>query len=240
MPKTKTTMILVCEACHTKYLVKANSIGSDGRLVKCAKCGNTWIQSPDESDIENTEDGAPIEKAPIPEGSNLPVPQPQEDIIPLWLKVVPVALSLLLFLVSTIMYSDSIIRTFPSLANTYQLIGINTSHGIVLQDISLTPSSHADADNPTYSVTGTIVNSSADERPIPYIRVTILDSNNHSVGTHTFLPEPSNDPDNDGNTNPTTIPSGEVIDVYNTLPPLYDDAKEIIVEAGTGMEFFLR
>ena len=39
-------MHISCEKCKTRYVVKADSIGSKGRVVKCAKCGHKWRQMP--------------------------------------------------------------------------------------------------------------------------------------------------------------------------------------------------
>ncbi|WP_409433371.1 DUF3426 domain-containing protein [Litorimonas sp. RW-G-Af-16] len=42
-------MILTCPECSTKYLTKADSIGPNGRTVRCAKCSETWFVSAEEA-----------------------------------------------------------------------------------------------------------------------------------------------------------------------------------------------
>ena len=37
-------MIIACPACSTRYTVPDSSIGSDGRVVRCAKCRHSWFQ----------------------------------------------------------------------------------------------------------------------------------------------------------------------------------------------------
>ncbi len=37
-------MILSCPACATRYVVDPRSIGTEGRKVRCARCGETWHQ----------------------------------------------------------------------------------------------------------------------------------------------------------------------------------------------------
>lgn len=42
-------MKITCPDCSTSYEIKAEALGSEGRSVKCAKCGNRWFVS---SDVE--------------------------------------------------------------------------------------------------------------------------------------------------------------------------------------------
>jgi predicted Zn finger-like uncharacterized protein len=39
-------MIVSCPACSTRYLVEPAALGSKGRLVRCAKCEQSWHQDP--------------------------------------------------------------------------------------------------------------------------------------------------------------------------------------------------
>lgn len=37
-------MIVSCSSCSTRYLVDPAQIGVTGRMVRCAKCGHTWME----------------------------------------------------------------------------------------------------------------------------------------------------------------------------------------------------
>lgn len=39
-------MILTCPACATRYLTDPALLGAAGRMVRCAKCGHSWMQAP--------------------------------------------------------------------------------------------------------------------------------------------------------------------------------------------------
>ena len=61
-------MILVCPNCTSRFKVKAEAIGSAGRMVRCAKCGHKWHASPedliDPTDLKSLSDAAaPAKKA---------------------------------------------------------------------------------------------------------------------------------------------------------------------------------
>ena len=59
-------MILTCPACGTQYAVKDGAIPDGGRKVRCASCGHSWHQMP-ENAAEDESDTVPVpEPAPAP------------------------------------------------------------------------------------------------------------------------------------------------------------------------------
>jgi predicted Zn finger-like uncharacterized protein len=45
-------MIIICPACQTRYQVADDALGSEGRRVRCASCGNVWSYSPETAAIQ--------------------------------------------------------------------------------------------------------------------------------------------------------------------------------------------
>ena len=37
-------MLVKCNKCNAKYEINAESIGADGRIAQCSRCGNQWVQ----------------------------------------------------------------------------------------------------------------------------------------------------------------------------------------------------
>lgn len=78
-------MIIKCSDCSTRYLVDPKILGRAGRLVRCAKCGHSWHESPPEQHsfpkLEPEAPEIPVSEPiraprPIPKGSNLPAVPP--------------------------------------------------------------------------------------------------------------------------------------------------------------------
>ncbi len=61
-------MILTCPSCGTQYAVKDGAIPRAGRKVRCASCGHSWHQMPEDAEAAGQEADA----TPVPE----PAPEP--------------------------------------------------------------------------------------------------------------------------------------------------------------------
>ncbi|BAI76735.1 hypothetical protein AZL_e03900 (plasmid) [Azospirillum sp. B510] len=45
-------MIVSCPTCSTRYTLSDDSLGQDGRKVRCARCGHMWWQKPERQESE--------------------------------------------------------------------------------------------------------------------------------------------------------------------------------------------
>lgn len=79
-------MILTCPECATRFLIKDEALGANGRTVRCSQCAATWFASPDPEILslnENMRD-TEIEMEPVAPSSvqasvQIPEPNPAEN-----------------------------------------------------------------------------------------------------------------------------------------------------------------
>lgn len=69
------TMIIMCPACASRYVVPDSAIGVEGRTVRCAKCRHSWFQ-------EGPQLTAPPAPPPPPVPAPQPDPAPQQPAVP--------------------------------------------------------------------------------------------------------------------------------------------------------------
>jgi len=67
-------MIVTCPACATRYVVDPAALGSQGRMVRCARCSDSWFQAPPPPDP-----AAPPAPAPTLPPEPVVTPPPAAD-----------------------------------------------------------------------------------------------------------------------------------------------------------------
>jgi predicted Zn finger-like uncharacterized protein len=111
-------MIVTCSSCATRYLVDPAQLGASGRMVRCAKCGHSWMQAPP-ADMPQ-----PVETAPSASVSgNLPVPaRPRRRRFPVlpWL-----SLGILVAIAAVVVVQghDAIVAQWPYAERLYRAAG---------------------------------------------------------------------------------------------------------------------
>jgi predicted Zn finger-like uncharacterized protein len=116
-------MILTCSSCATRYLIDPAQLGDSGRVVRCAKCGHSWMQAP------------PGDRAPGPEltpaptanvvSGNLPVPaRPRKKRLPVltWLGLSAVVL---VMVAAAVQGREAIVEHWPYAERLYRAAGFS-------------------------------------------------------------------------------------------------------------------
>ncbi len=112
-------MIITCPSCGARYAADPNSIGNDGRRVKCTKCGHIWHFTP-LSDNEN-----PVYRTPgLPDtlataensGSG---PRPRKRSVFFWFLF---CLTLTAIVLAMARWKDDVITAVPETRGVYEVL----------------------------------------------------------------------------------------------------------------------
>ena len=209
-------MILTCPSCGTRYSVDGSKFPSQGRTVRCAKCGHSWHQAPEaEPEPEAVREAPPPAPSPdvasgaAPNSTPDPAPDPvaasstrayapaaavEQPRAPLGPKLAVVTgwigliVVVLLIGASAVRYRQDIAVIWPQSAGVYSTLGLKVNaSGIDFQAVSYKRDTE---DNQTVlSVSGTIVNTGSRALPVPQtVRVTLSDAGNRELYHWTFKP----------------------------------------------------
>lgn len=171
-------MILTCPTCATRYVVDPAVLGVDGRVVRCAKCGETWReQAP--ADAPPAADLAPPADAfrPLPPGSNLPVPAVARRSRRSAFLLLGVAAAVLAVGIGAVLLRERVVGAWPAAARLYDAVGLpveTLGAGLQLRNVR---SERRDEDGiGEILVEGQIVNVSDVQRSVPMLRAVALDA----------------------------------------------------------------
>jgi predicted Zn finger-like uncharacterized protein len=184
-------MILTCPTCSTRYSVDPTNLGRDGRVVRCVKCGHTWMQRPPADmpksvDLEFTP--PPEEVKPIPPGSSLPVirkpVKPKASKKPLVISAVAAAL---LLLMGGVFMRQDIVEIWPPAALLFETVGLSVDAlGAGLQLQHVRSEKRVEDGITVLVIEGQVVNVSDRERPVPPLRAVSLGPDKTPLGDWTF------------------------------------------------------
>lgn len=173
-------MIITCPSCSTRYLVNPASLGSEGRMVRCARCGHTWMERPGEPPPPPPDDlePPPASIRPIPPGSNLPArPRPRRrerrSARAAWWAVLAAVVAALGL--GAVAARERVVAVWPGAAPLYEALGMpveTLGAGLELREVR---SERRVEDGATVLVIqGQIANVSDRERAVPGLRALAL------------------------------------------------------------------
>lgn len=206
-------MYIACPECNTKFAIKKEQIGENGRKVKCSKCSHIWHytpkkQKPESPTIKHKEtlsQPTPARTKPI-KGVNVPALRPKK--IPSYLPWIPSLLIGFIVIVSIILFNSSLLNHNP----------------LELRNMQITK----DTDLGKLTVTYKVYNSSDKELKMPLVRVQLIDNNNNilksRIDDHTHL----------------TIAPNKCVQVKTEFSPVPESAENINILIGNKLDFLLQ
>lgn len=189
-------MIITCENCHTRYLVASSSIGEEGRIVRCTNCGHEWFQEyeridagfimdeneeEDDASLDDTEDltsdleaeSIPQGVRPIPEDISLPARREAIDvgdrISPRLAGYIAAFIVFAAIAILLAVFRKPVIESWPPSAGLYELVGLMPAlpgEGLLIDQLVANTSIN-DAGISTLEITGSIVNLTNRDIPVP-------------------------------------------------------------------------
>ena len=178
-------MILTCPQCSTRYHVDATALGATGRTVRCANCGQRWSVKPpaDTPQIVEFSTPAPVT---VPRMRPVAATEPIENRRSISLVGLLVAALVVLIAASIVIGRNEIVAGFPASASIYQKLGLPVTVELGLQFEKITSSRLQEGGIAVLVVEGAIVNMTPHDRPVPPIRITLLDSGGRQLQEELF------------------------------------------------------
>ncbi|MGP1397784.1 MAG: DUF3426 domain-containing protein [Inquilinaceae bacterium] len=190
-------MILTCPSCSTRYVLDSAALG-DGRKVRCVNCSHVWFQTVPE-EVAALPPSGPVEKKPIPPGSNLPARpgrQARRGAAAEWAVLVVLIVGL-----AAIGYAgrNEVVHLWPPAVKLYDTLGIPLGDtgmaaadgmggivpaGLELRDLDFELTSVADGT--VLFVRGAVANGSGEERAVPRLRIIMSDEQGAVMESWTF------------------------------------------------------
>jgi predicted Zn finger-like uncharacterized protein len=188
-------MIVTCSACQTRYLTDPAALGAIGRMVRCAKCGHTWMQTPPADLPRRVDVMSPVSGQPDlgPPRFNLPAPYvpPRRRRSRLRTALALAAVLVIAVVGAGYFARAQIIETWPQAKRVYDLISglVNTSSSTL--DVGNLKIVHQPVEGMEVLVLqGEITNRGRLPQAIPVLRVTLFDADDKGIMEWTF---PSDD-----------------------------------------------
>jgi predicted Zn finger-like uncharacterized protein len=184
-------MIVTCSACKTRYLTDPAALGAIGRMVRCAKCGHTWMQAPPADSPRRVDVISPASGQPdlSPPRFNLPAPYvPPRRRRSRLRTVLAVAAAVVIVVVGAGYFARSeIIETWPQAKRVYDLIGGLVDTSSMTLDVGNLKIVHRPIDGMEVLVLqGEITNRGPQPQAVPALRATLFDADDKGIMVWTF------------------------------------------------------
>lgn len=184
-------MILTCPECATRYSVADDSVGPEGRTVRCANCGLTW-RAEREGALELQPAPAATAAATAPAAAVEDLPRAFRERIAaqqngrkrarsglVWGAGIAAGVALVAGLT---LGRDGVVQAWPKTASAYAALGLPVnSVGLVIEEQSAQVG-WAEG-RPTVMVTGRLRNVRGGAVTSPPLRFTLLDGEDKDLGT---------------------------------------------------------
>jgi len=194
-------MIVTCPNCSVRYSASEAAIGLEGRKVRCASCGYNWQVDASGKQI-NTENLVAATSADFnapSEPQQEPEPERQRDpkvamalrarreaerkkqqrirAAGTWAAIV---VSLLVALISTWVFRESVVRIWPNTASAFAAIGVETNiYGLEIQQLSAVRKMHGGAS--ILQITGDVKNVSKRPQSAGFLSLQLFDKQGQPV-----------------------------------------------------------
>lgn len=193
-------MIVSCPTCSTRYTLSDESLGTDGRKVRCARCGHTWWQMPERAGPEPVVADAPTEIRPAnpakvaakAAGKSKPKPPKAPRAKPARSTVIGFAL-LAVLVAGTVAGGyfgrDAIVRGWPPAALFYETIGMPAEPpGFGLELRSIRSEQKLEGGKTVLLLDGEIANTTDVERALPPLRAITFGAEHKPLQSWTIEP----------------------------------------------------
>ena len=192
--------VITCPECETRYKTDADSIGPNGRTVRCARCKATWFVPavtdvrPDDLALQDsmTADAFPeriAPPAPIGPATAVPAAGPTADVVLrnqadaarlarrsrlIWTIWIVTMLIVLAGIVVAYLNRQAIVNRIPQTATLYQGLGIEVREGGLEIDPPVAKTSIVDG-LPVIRVESAIRNLSSETLDVPLVALSLHD-----------------------------------------------------------------
>ncbi len=178
-------MILTCPQCSTRYHVDATSLGTPGRTVRCASCGNRWRATPP-PDTPRVVEFQPATPAVTPRMWPVAAAEPLRGRGSASLVAWLLGVLAILIVACAVIGRNEIVAGFPASATIYQKLGLPVTLQLGLQFEGVVSRRLEEGGIAVLVVEGSIVNVTDQDRTVPAVQVTLLDADGRALQQERF------------------------------------------------------